>query len=177
MKVVAKRVGGLAQEVMYIYAFWGQPFNEEIDRIPISANIRELVVDSFDDTQDPHAHLQAFQTQMYISGGNDALSCKLFLGTLRGVAMKKLASQRWKNKGCVAWRQRRRGWTHYFTKWVEANPITTISAERVKHFYWKRLICQFGLPVVIVSYKDTIFFPVSGRVLLATKISAAIHLG
>ncbi|RDX83582.1 hypothetical protein CR513_35485, partial [Mucuna pruriens] len=37
--------------------------------------------------EDPHAHLQAFQTQMYISGGDDKLSCKLFLGTLRGVAL------------------------------------------------------------------------------------------
>ncbi|RDX77237.1 hypothetical protein CR513_42674, partial [Mucuna pruriens] len=33
---------------------------------------------------DPSVHLQAFQTQVYISGGNDLLSCKLFLGTLRG---------------------------------------------------------------------------------------------
>ncbi|RDY02344.1 hypothetical protein CR513_14207, partial [Mucuna pruriens] len=48
---------------------------------------REILVDPFDGTQDPHAHLQAFQTQMYISGGDDKLSCKLFPGTLRGVAL------------------------------------------------------------------------------------------
>ncbi|RDY07090.1 hypothetical protein CR513_08846, partial [Mucuna pruriens] len=29
---------------------------------------------------------------MYISGGNDKLSCKLFLGTLRGVAMQWMAT-------------------------------------------------------------------------------------
>ncbi|RDX78975.1 hypothetical protein CR513_40670, partial [Mucuna pruriens] len=46
----------------------------------------------FDGSQDPHAHLQVFQTQMYISGGNDRLSCKLFLGTLRGVAMQWMAT-------------------------------------------------------------------------------------
>ncbi|RDY12853.1 hypothetical protein CR513_02280, partial [Mucuna pruriens] len=48
----------------------------------------ELVIDPFDGSQDPHAHLQAFQTQVYINGANNLLSCKLFLGTLRGVAMR-----------------------------------------------------------------------------------------
>ncbi|RDX71021.1 hypothetical protein CR513_49673, partial [Mucuna pruriens] len=39
-----------------------------------------------------HTHLQAFQTQMYINGGNDPLSCKLSPGTLQGVAMHWLAT-------------------------------------------------------------------------------------
>ncbi|RDX98176.1 hypothetical protein CR513_18946, partial [Mucuna pruriens] len=60
--------------------------DEEIGRTLILANFRELVMKPFDGTQDPHTHLQAFQTQMYISRGNDFLSCKLFLGTLRGLA-------------------------------------------------------------------------------------------
>ncbi|RDY06925.1 hypothetical protein CR513_09021, partial [Mucuna pruriens] len=90
MKAGAKRVGGPTQEVVDIYAFWGQPFNEEINRTPIPANFRELVVDSFDGTQDSHAYLQAFQTKMYISRGNDALSCKLFLSTMRGVGLSRL---------------------------------------------------------------------------------------
>ncbi|RDX95388.1 hypothetical protein CR513_22088, partial [Mucuna pruriens] len=37
----------------------------------------------------------------------------------------------------------------YFTKWIEVEPIAMISAERVKQFYWKRIICHFGLPTVI----------------------------
>ncbi|RDX99898.1 hypothetical protein CR513_16977, partial [Mucuna pruriens] len=78
MKAVVERIERLAREV---------PFSEEIDGTPIPANFRELAVDPFDGTQDPQAHLQAFQTQMYISGGNDSLSYKLFLSTLRGVAM------------------------------------------------------------------------------------------
>ncbi|RDX90526.1 hypothetical protein CR513_27597, partial [Mucuna pruriens] len=64
-----------------------QPFCEEIDEARIPPNFREILVDLFDRTQDPHAHLQAFQTQMYISGGDDRLSCKLFSATLRGVAL------------------------------------------------------------------------------------------
>ncbi|RDX68078.1 hypothetical protein CR513_52973, partial [Mucuna pruriens] len=66
---------------------WKQPFCEEIDEARIPPHFREILVDPFDGTQDPHAHLQAFQTQMYISGGDDKLSCKLFPRTLRGVAL------------------------------------------------------------------------------------------
>lgn len=39
----------------------------------------------------------------------------------------------------------------YFTKWVEAEPVATIFPERIKHFYWKNIICRFGLPIVIVT--------------------------
>ncbi|RDY07416.1 hypothetical protein CR513_08478, partial [Mucuna pruriens] len=63
----------------------GQPFNLEIDQAVIPPYFLELVVDPFDGTQDPNIHLQAFQTQVYISGRSDTISCKLFLGTLRGM--------------------------------------------------------------------------------------------
>ncbi|RDX74230.1 hypothetical protein CR513_46052, partial [Mucuna pruriens] len=66
---------------------WKQPFCEEVDEARIPHHFREILVDPFDGTQDPHAHIQAFQTQMYISGGDDKLSCKLFPRTLRGVAL------------------------------------------------------------------------------------------
>ncbi|RDX93633.1 hypothetical protein CR513_24072, partial [Mucuna pruriens] len=56
-------------------SFWAQPFNEEIDQTPIPQSFQELVMEPFDGTQDPHTHLQAFQTQMYISGGDDRLNC------------------------------------------------------------------------------------------------------
>ncbi|RDX87782.1 Tf2-9, partial [Mucuna pruriens] len=45
----------------------------------------------------------------------------------------------------------------YFTKWVEAEPIETITAERIKRFYWKKIICRFGLPAEIVSDNGTQF--------------------
>ncbi|RDX93842.1 Retrovirus-related Pol polyprotein from transposon opus, partial [Mucuna pruriens] len=45
----------------------------------------------------------------------------------------------------------------YFTKWIKVEPVATISAEKVKRFYWKKIICRFGLPIVIVSYNDTQF--------------------
>ncbi|RDX83294.1 hypothetical protein CR513_35806, partial [Mucuna pruriens] len=62
--------------------------HEQIDGTPIPPQFRELVVDPFDDSQDPSVHLQAFQMQMYISGRDDLLSCNLFLGTLTEVAMR-----------------------------------------------------------------------------------------
>src|ERR1044072_810621 len=39
----------------------------------------------------------------------------------------------------------------YFTKWIEAEAMATITSERVKTFYWKRLICRFGTPMTIIS--------------------------
>ncbi|MCH80183.1 gag-pol polyprotein [Trifolium medium] len=45
----------------------------------------------------------------------------------------------------------------YFTKWIEAEPVATISSDRVKKFYWKNLICRFGLPKYIVSDNGTQF--------------------
>ncbi|RDX96069.1 Tf2-9, partial [Mucuna pruriens] len=45
----------------------------------------------------------------------------------------------------------------YFIKWVEAEPVATITAERIKRFYWKRIICRFGLPAEIVSDSGTQF--------------------
>ncbi|RDX88963.1 Retrovirus-related Pol polyprotein, partial [Mucuna pruriens] len=45
----------------------------------------------------------------------------------------------------------------YFTKWIEAEPMATITAERVKRFIWKKIVCRFGLPAEIVSDNGTQF--------------------
>jgi hypothetical protein len=45
----------------------------------------------------------------------------------------------------------------YFTKWIEAEPVATISPEKVNHFYWKKIICRFGLPKFIVPDNGTQF--------------------
>src|ERR1044072_4298893 len=46
---------------------------------------------------------------------------------------------------------------YYFTKWIEAEAISTITVERVNKFYWKRIICRFDVPKVIVSDNGTQF--------------------
>ncbi|XP_045796465.1 uncharacterized protein LOC123890806 [Trifolium pratense] len=45
----------------------------------------------------------------------------------------------------------------YFTKWIEAEPVATITAERIRKFYWKKIICRFGLPAVLVTDNGTQF--------------------
>ncbi|RDX97087.1 hypothetical protein CR513_20184, partial [Mucuna pruriens] len=71
---------------------WGQPFNEQIDGTPIPPQFKELVVDPFDGSQDPRVNLHAFQTPVYINNDDDLISCKLFMGTLREVAMRWFSS-------------------------------------------------------------------------------------
>ncbi|XP_027183804.1 uncharacterized protein LOC113782091 [Coffea eugenioides] len=39
----------------------------------------------------------------------------------------------------------------YFTKWVEAEPLTTISSRSVQKFLWRNIVCRFGIPRVLVS--------------------------
>ena len=39
----------------------------------------------------------------------------------------------------------------YFTKWVEAEPLATITEKNVQNFVWKAVICRFGIPRVLVS--------------------------
>lgn len=39
---------------------------------------------------------------------------------------------------------------HYFTKWVEAEPLATITAAQAQKLCW-RLVCRFGLPKTIIT--------------------------
>ena len=32
----------------------------------------------------------------------------------------------------------------YFTKWVEAKPLISITSEAVRKFFWQNIICRFG---------------------------------
>ena len=39
----------------------------------------------------------------------------------------------------------------YFTKWVEAKTLATITKKNVRNFVWKNIICRYGIPRVLVS--------------------------
>ncbi|GJU70303.1 reverse transcriptase domain-containing protein [Tanacetum coccineum] len=39
----------------------------------------------------------------------------------------------------------------YFTKWIEAKPVVTITGCQIKKFVWDNIVCKFGLPREIVS--------------------------
>ena len=39
----------------------------------------------------------------------------------------------------------------YFTKWVEAEPLATITEKNIRSFVWRNIICKYGIPRVLVS--------------------------
>ena len=39
----------------------------------------------------------------------------------------------------------------YFTKWVEVEPLASITQQNVKNFVWMNIVCTFGVPKVLVS--------------------------
>ncbi|GJY50114.1 reverse transcriptase domain-containing protein [Tanacetum coccineum] len=39
----------------------------------------------------------------------------------------------------------------YFTKWIEAKVVATITGSQVKKFVWDNIVCRFGLSGEIVS--------------------------
>ncbi|KAK3042688.1 hypothetical protein RJ639_000940 [Escallonia herrerae] len=39
----------------------------------------------------------------------------------------------------------------YFTKWTEAEPLATITALKCEEFFWKNVVCRFGVPKVLIT--------------------------
>nr|GFB24864.1 hypothetical protein [Tanacetum cinerariifolium] len=39
----------------------------------------------------------------------------------------------------------------YFTKWIEAKAVATITDGQVKKFVWDNIVCRFGVPEEIIS--------------------------
>ena len=62
------------------------PFSPEIMKTVVPPNLVGVKA-SFMGVEDPEAHLTAFHTQMMLSGGSDAVYCKMFMSTLSGIAM------------------------------------------------------------------------------------------
>ncbi|XXG88794.1 hypothetical protein AAC387_Pa12g0960 [Persea americana] len=47
--------------------------------------------------------------------------------------------------------------TDYFTKWVEAEPLSSITELDTKSFMWKNIITRFGIPRTLISDNGTQF--------------------
>ncbi|GJZ82320.1 reverse transcriptase domain-containing protein [Tanacetum coccineum] len=45
----------------------------------------------------------------------------------------------------------------YFTKWIEAKAVATITGNQVKKFVWDNIVCRFGLPGEIISDNEKQF--------------------
>ena len=39
----------------------------------------------------------------------------------------------------------------YFAKWMEAEPLATITEKSIRSFIWRNIICRYGIPRVLVS--------------------------
>nr|KYP39792.1 hypothetical protein KK1_038884 [Cajanus cajan] len=39
----------------------------------------------------------------------------------------------------------------HFTKWIEAEALTTITANNVQKFFWKNVITRFGIPYALIT--------------------------
>jgi transposase InsO family protein len=37
----------------------------------------------------------------------------------------------------------------YFSKWIEAKPLATITSVTVQKFFWQNIVCRFGVPKAI----------------------------
>jgi hypothetical protein len=45
----------------------------------------------------------------------------------------------------------------YFSKWIEAKPLATITSVTVQKFFWQSIVCRFGVPKVITVDNGTQF--------------------
>ncbi|KAK4283985.1 hypothetical protein QN277_000879 [Acacia crassicarpa] len=45
----------------------------------------------------------------------------------------------------------------YFTKWIEAEPLTTITSARIRRFFRHNIVSRFGIPAKVVTDNGTQF--------------------
>ncbi|XP_022156667.1 uncharacterized protein K02A2.6-like [Momordica charantia] len=39
----------------------------------------------------------------------------------------------------------------YFTKWVKAEPLASITEDKVVSFVWKNIVCRFSIPYALIT--------------------------
>ncbi|GKV34407.1 hypothetical protein SLEP1_g42782 [Rubroshorea leprosula] len=39
----------------------------------------------------------------------------------------------------------------YFTKWIEAKPLSTTTAKKIEEFLFNSILCRFGIPKRIIA--------------------------
>ena len=47
--------------------------------------------------------------------------------------------------------------SNYYNKWVEAEPLATITKKNVRSFVWKSIVCRFRIPRVFIINKGKQF--------------------
>jgi hypothetical protein len=41
----------------------------------------------------------------------------------------------------------------YFTKWIEARVVSTITGKTTQKFFWQNIVCRFGVPSELTADK------------------------
>jgi transposase InsO family protein len=62
----------------------------------------------------------------------------------------------------------------YFSKWIEAKPLATITSVTVQKFFWQNIVCRFGVPKAITMDNGTQFDAEAFRE-FCEQISTKIH--
>jgi hypothetical protein len=45
----------------------------------------------------------------------------------------------------------------YFTKWIEARAVSTITSKTTQKFFWQNIVCRFGVPFELTVENDKQF--------------------
>jgi hypothetical protein len=45
----------------------------------------------------------------------------------------------------------------YFTKWIEARAVSTITSKTTQKFFWQNIVCRFGVPSELIVDNDKQF--------------------
>ncbi|XP_061336845.1 uncharacterized protein LOC133283932 [Gastrolobium bilobum] len=56
----------------------------------------------------------------------------------------------------------------YFTKWVEAEPLATITSQKARRFFWRSIVYRFGIPGEVVTDNGTQFTDAKFRELMSS---------
>jgi hypothetical protein len=62
----------------------------------------------------------------------------------------------------------------YFSKWIEAKPLATITSGTVQKFFWQNIVCRFGVPKAITVDNGTQFDAEAFKE-LCNQIGTKIH--
>jgi hypothetical protein len=62
----------------------------------------------------------------------------------------------------------------YFSKWIEAKPLATITLATVQKFFWQNIVCRFGVPKAVIVDNGTQFDAKTFKD-LCDRISTKIH--
>ena len=74
----------------------------------------------------------------------------------------------------------------YFTKWIEARAVSTITSKTAQKFFWQNIVCRFGVPSELTvdngkqfdsqDFKDFCFFH-RHQACLRFSLSSAVQRG